>query len=215
MIENSRKRFRLKGIWLLLLVVMITLLLLIPDIAGAAVKAFRNSADVTLDEQYSSRNFGSSANCAVGGSGYSGRELSTLLAWNISSIPRYSEITKATIHLQVNNPSKDIFYVYSVKKPWKEYEATWVLATKRSRWASSGASGYSDRQSIYDGRLIAKKTGTARIALDPDLVQEWLDRPTKNYGVIIANGKATDQLGFYCYETTRTTLRPKLEVIYR
>jgi hypothetical protein len=215
MIENSSKRFRLRGLSLLLFMVMVALLLLLPDIASAVVKPFQNSADVTLSERYSSRNYGTSSLCTVAGSKNSGRELSTLLSWYIGSIPSGREITKATIHLQITNPSKDTFYVYALNKPWREYEATWVLATKKTRWSKEGASGLSDRQSSYVGRLLAKKTGTARIALDPDLVQEWVKRPTKNYGVIIANSKSTDDLGFYCYETTRTTYRPKLEVVYR
>lgn len=213
MFENSSKQFRFKGLWLLLTVVMVALLLLLPDIAGAIVKQLQSSADVTLDESNSSRNFGSSAECYVGGSGSSRREKSTILAWDLRSIAG-KKITKATIHLQVTNSSKDTFYVYGLKKPWKESEATWLRATKTTRWAADGASGSSDRQSSYDGRLIAVKTGTAKIALDPDLVQTWVDNSSKNYGVIIANRKATDDLGFYCSETTRQTLRPKLEVVY-
>jgi hypothetical protein len=221
MTENKEKHVERKSLWLMLLAVIVTLLLLLPGIAGAASKekSFQASADVTLEAQNSGRNYGSSANCFVNGA--NGRKDSTLLMWNISSLPRNSKIAKATIHLRVNNPSKHTYFVYGLKKDWEESEATWQRASRTVAWASPGASSTSsrsgDRDSAEAGKLIAKKSGTAKIVIDVALVQDWLDGSRRNYGVIIAEGRssATDDLAFFCSETTQQTQRPKLVIEYR
>lgn len=217
MAEYEERHFGWRSHLLLLFVIAVALILLLPDVAGAqsSTKTFQYGTDVTLDEYHSRYNYGSSSKCYLDGAGKSGRERSTLLSWNISTLPKSSTITKATIHLRVNNPSKHIFYVNGLRKKWVESQATWEQARVRSPWATEGAKGSADRYSRRAGTLYAKQTGTAMIKLDPDLVQGWLNYPTRNYGVIIANTAATDGLIFFCSETTQKTQRPKLVIEYR
>ena len=217
MSEYTVRKMGWKSLWLLLLMTAVVLLLALPGIADArsSTKTFEYGADVTLYERYSSRNYGSGSTCYVSGSRSSSRERSTLLYWNVNSLPKNSTITKVTIYLQVQNGSADSFYVYGLKRTWEESEATWVWATNRTRWAGGGASGSSDRSSYRAGLLRARYPGTATIELDPDLVQYWLDYPARNYGVIIANRSAIGGIGFYCSEATQRTQRPRLVVEYR
>lgn len=208
-----------KSVWLLLIMAIIILILL-PGSAGAAAAksaTFQYSSDVTLEASNYNRNYGSSTKCYVDGTYGGGGERSTLLSWNISSLPKNSTITKATLFLRVDDPSRDTFNVYGLRKKWIESEATWQRASNKLFWTSAGASSSSDRDTYSSGTLYARKAGTAKIELDRDLVAGWLRRPQANYGMIIASARRTsgDRIGFYCSEATQSTQRPKLVVEYR
>jgi hypothetical protein len=202
-------RIKKLSYWKLILPFLIVVLFLgLAASAGADFeKKFQFSTDATIMAQNRYENYGNSSLCSAGSN------RSTLLMWNISSLPNYSQITAATIHLQVKYDFEDIFYVYGLRKRWVENEVSWEKSSRSTWWSKSGASGYSDRDVDYAGYLLADDGGKVRITLDSDLVQKWFDYPTLNYGVIIAaRPNAKDDLIFYCSETTDADARPKLVV---
>jgi hypothetical protein len=196
---------------------VILLLALAGSIGAAMEKKFSYGANVTLAASNRFRNLGDYGDydeCHISGARSNGGERSTLLMWNISSLPRNSRITRATIELWIKNNSDDTFYVYGLRKRWTENEATWLKASKSTPWSKAGASGYLDRDEDLAGYIREPSTGLVRINLDTDLVQKWLYNSQKNYGVIITAASAfdDDDLSFDCSETSQSTLRPGLVI---
>lgn len=212
--EQKRKSLYWKLFFMLLLV--LPMLMLISNVSYALEKTFQYSADVTIVERNRNGTFGKSDICQVSGSRSSAGERSTLMMWNISSLPKNSRITGATINLHITNNSADTFYVYGLRKRWAEYEATWEKASKSTWWSKPGASGYSDRHDDPAGYLLAKSGSVASIRLDPDLVQDWLEDSQGNYGIVIAAARVydDDDVSFYCSESTRSSYRPELIIKY-
>jgi hypothetical protein len=218
MIHNSKCQLSPMSLWLPLILVSIVLALLMPAIAGAAMtKTFSYALDATLESRYSNYNFGYEPICYVDGMRGSGGERTTLLYFNISSLPRYSEVLEATIYLRINDPSKDTFYAYALKKDWVESEATWTQASDYDDWYGGGASSLYDRYADGAGTLYAPYTGTAKIYLDPDAVERWLRSPQYNFGVVIASSSrySSDRIGFYSSDASQSSQRPKLVIEYR
>jgi hypothetical protein len=216
--QISEKKLSFKGLWLMIIMVSIVLVLLLPGVAGAAMtKEFSNALDATLESRYSNYNYGYESVCYVDGTRGSGGERNTVMYWNISSLPRSSKVLEATIYLRITDPSKDTFYVYALKKEWDESKTTWWQASDIDDWDGGGASSSYDRNTNSAGTLYAWSAGTAKIDLDPDLVEDWLSYPQNNYGVVITsrNRNSSDSIGFYSSDASQSTQRPKLVIEYR
>jgi hypothetical protein len=56
--------------------------------------------------------------------------------------------------------------------------------------------------------------GKQIFTLSPSVVQSWLDNPTSNNGIVIANATNTDGFDFSSREATTSSLRPQLKVTY-
>ena len=180
---------------------------------------YSGTLDTVLSEDEPITNFGSDLACLVDGddpSG-SGKDLSTILYWDISAIPAGSLVEGVTITLNVSNTSNDTYQVYEMKRNWVESQATWNVYSSGNNWDTPGALGSDDRGSTVLGTFSPLNTGMCNIILNSNgvaVVQSWLDNPASNHGFIIANDSAYDGADVDSSEVDTTEYRPELTILY-
>ena len=84
-------------------------------------------------------------------------------------------------------------------------------------WEIPGALGSADRGNALLGSYSPGKTGSFVINLNAQgvaVVQQWVDNPIGNHGLIVANGSAADGFDFDSSEASVAARRPKLTVRY-
>ncbi|MHA2132128.1 MAG: DNRLRE domain-containing protein, partial [Promethearchaeota archaeon] len=146
-------------------------------------------------------NYGSGNQLSADGS----PQESTLLFWDLTSIPVGSNIQSAVITLNVTGKSSDEYEFYPMQRTWIESEATWDEYAIGQSWEISGADGTADRSSMVMGSITAPATGNYTISLNTAgvaVVQSWVDDPSSNYGIIIMDYiNASDGLDINSRET--------------
>ena len=146
-------------------------------------------------------------------------EKSTLIAFDLSTLPENSTPLRAVLSLHAQRRSRTApmqAMVYRVIKGWEEQEATWNLARAGLPWQVAGCNGAADRAetAIYTTTLNLDE-GWARFDVTA-LLAEWLASPSHNPGVLI---KGTGDV-LVEYELTSAdylndaSWRPKLEIMY-
>src|SRR5207249_9785015 len=117
----------------------------------------------------------------------------------------------------VTNPTDGTYELDAPKRDWWEDYSSWNSygPEDEDSWEIPGAKGTSDRETTVVGTITAPSTGQVTITLNAagiDLVQSWVDDPSTNNGMLIADSKASDGLFFESRnaETARTC--PKLTV---
>jgi hypothetical protein len=139
-----------------------------------------------------------------------------ILRWDISSISAGSTVQAASITLGVTNPSRDTYELYEMKRDWVETEATWSDYSTGNPWQHPGARAASDRGEDVLGAISASSTGLYVINLNGGgvgLIQRWVDDPSTNHGVIIADYGEGDGVQFDSRHTSTASHRPKLTVV--
>lgn len=146
----------------------------------------------------------------------------TLLRFDVSSIPRGSIVESATLSLWQNTYKKnDLFSirvgVYKVLRHWEANEATWCKATSSVPWEVCGADGDSDRsKAAVDEVLIGVVSQiTERKWNVRELVQEWVNHPEQNEGLILIGSGNAQEFRFYSMEYSDPNRQPRLEVVYQ
>ena len=180
---------------------------------------YSGTRDTVLSQNAPSANFGSDLVLYVDGddpSG-SGKDLSTLLYWDVSAIPIGSAVKGASIALNVVNQSSHSYQVYEIKRDWVESQSTWNSYAGGQGWETPGALGVQDRGSTVLGSLSPSSTGPYVINLNSDgvaLIQSWVVNPAGNHGFIIANSGSSDGVDFDSREVSTVSNRPTLTVRY-
>jgi hypothetical protein len=145
-------------------------------------------------------------------------DYTSLISWDIRSIPPTAVVESAQIQLQITDKSTHSYPLYAVRRAWEEQQATWRLARQGVSWATAGAQNAADRDSTPIGTLTAPRTGPATITLNSagvSLVQSWIENPALNFGIIIQNyTSATDGIDFASRESSTAASRPKLTITY-
>jgi serralysin len=145
-------------------------------------------------------------------------DLSTLLYWDITSIPPGSAIQSVDITANVTNMSAGQDYeFYQLQRSWIESEATWNEYSSGQSWQVPGADGTSDRHSTVLGSLVSSVSGSTTISLNASgiaVVQSWVNNPSSNNGLILMDYINADNLDFSSRETATISDRPKLTVTY-
>ncbi|MEQ9105084.1 MAG: DNRLRE domain-containing protein [Rhodothermales bacterium] len=126
----------------------------------------------------------------------------TLLRWDLTSIPSPAFVLDARIRVRLTNGSVDAFHLYGLPEPWDAAEPT----------------DASRRGIVPLGVLTAPSSGTHFIELTDaglQVVQFWLDRPEKNFGLVLAPaGQGTDGIELASSEAASADIRPALELEY-
>ncbi|UCD28922.1 MAG: DNRLRE domain-containing protein [Planctomycetota bacterium] len=166
-------------------------------------KGYDDATDVVITQAVPDLPLGDLFNCLADGDDPpgTGHDMSTLLRWDLRTIPAGTRIRAASITLHTSDASFDEYYLYEMKRGWVDHEATWKAYREGAPWARAGASDPQDRGNKVLGRLKATSTGKFVIRLNNDgvaLVQRWIDNPASNHGLIIANSQATDGVDFRC-----------------
>jgi len=183
--------------------------------ASRAANSLTSTADTKLAKNASTTNYGGATTLGADGDdpGGSGRDAYSTLRWDLSSIPAGSKVSSVSITLNVTNGSTQTYQLYELKRPWVESTATWLLYASGSPWEVAGAKGSLDRGAQV-GSVPAPKAGKQNFTLSASVVQGWIENPSSNQGIIIANATNTNGFDFSSREVADASLRPTLSVTY-
>lgn len=175
---------------------------------------YRGTADATLAEASPDKTKGRGPALDIDGDnpGGSGKDTVALLRWDLTSVAPGTRVASAEMVLRVQGSTKSAYLVYALVRPWSEAEVTWNRASKGQAWEAPGARGGADRRAAPVGRLV-KAGGTFRVVLDGAFVQEWIDRPSTNHGVICEGPEATDGLLLRSRDWSVAAERPMLQLV--
>jgi hypothetical protein len=174
---------------------------------------YAGTTDTKIASKNATSNYGTAQTFDVDGD----PDVAALLRWDISAIPTGSVIVSAAIDLNITGGTKHNYEVLALQQAWDEISATWQRATTGVNWGTAGATGGADRSSTVLGTLGAVSTGTQRITLNSAgiaAIQEWINDPSSNFGIILQDYTATDGVDFRSSETSNASQRPKLVINY-
>jgi hypothetical protein len=167
--------------------------------------AYAGTRDTYLSEDQPTTNFCGLPTLRVDGDDPpgTGRDLRTLLLWDLSAIPAGSKVTSATITINVTNATNGTYELYRIASPWDECQVTWNTRPSRGM--------------TVRGTVGPAPTGTHTVTLNPDgvaLVQSWVDDPTMNHGIMIVDSDIIDGLAFNSREASPASNRPRLTITF-
>ncbi len=153
------------------------------------------------------------------GSDPNGTDKKALMKWNLDNahLPPSVEVESAAIIINVTNETSQAYELYGLNRAWDEYQTSWANAANGDAWSVAGANGSSDYDATVIGGITSAAVGSKTINLNAAgiaLVQNWLDDPANNHGVILWNTDSTNGLDFSSREAGPTT-RPALRITYR
>jgi hypothetical protein len=184
-------------------------------VAAETTTSLTSTADTKLVENAPTTNYGlhNPARATGDDPAGSGKDVYSLLKWDLTGIAPGTKISSASVDLNVTNASNQTYQLYEIKRPWVEREASWQLYASGSSWELAGAKGTLDRGAQL-GTITPKSTGKQSAPISASVVQRWIDEPTTNQGIIIANTTNTDAFDFSSREAATTSNRPQLSVTY-
>ncbi|HSK77524.1 MAG TPA: SdrD B-like domain-containing protein [Thermoanaerobaculia bacterium] len=158
-----------------------------------------------------------------------GDEESSLIKWQTHTlgnplIPANAEVLHAEILATVatiSDSNEMIFPMYPVLRNWTESGATWNQFNSDSNldWAQGGAKDSTDRATANPAGLFSLPASTTLgqpVALPLNaggraLVEQWIDNPTSNFGLILAASGPDGELEIH---SDNSANKPRLRVIY-
>ncbi len=171
---------------------------------------FTASADTYLDEWAPTAAHGSDIFVVV-----RSRDVrKALLRFDLSDIPAGSKVLDAKLSMYPTTRSSGghmVVKAYPVLRPWDESSTTWTVP-----WASPGASGGGDvGPQVGEAAQVNAVKEWFSWDLTP-LVQEWVDSPGVNHGVLLAAGDEGDSVeyAFLSSEYRLPEFAPKLRVTF-
>lgn len=182
--------------------------------------AYASTADTWISENagVTNTNYGDDVEIGVDGDDNPGETIG-LIRWDLSDIPAGSVIDGAALTLYVNNPSAGQAYeFYAINRAWTENGATWNTTGTGTAWQTPGARGAADRGSAVLGAMAPTAVGTSTYQLNAAgiaLVQQWLDDPASNFGLLISDNNNNDGVEFDSSESLTPANRPRLSLSYR
>jgi len=180
---------------------------------------YAGTRDVYLSQNIPSGNAGGDSVLLIDGDDPrgTGRDLATLIAWDVSTIPSGATVESASIAIRVSDRTPHVYRIYEMRRPWQEYRASWKQYAAGAPWGAPGASGPGDRGNTVLGTLTAARTGSYTFALNANgvaLVQDWVNGAKPNNGLILSNGKATNGMDIRSSNAAAAQQRPALRVTY-
>ena len=146
-------------------------------------------------------------------------DISSLINWDISSIPTTAVVESASITLNSITTTAQDYEIYELLKPWVESQVNWDQTAAGTDWEVSGARGATDRGSAVLGSVIFTTAGFVTVELNAAgiaLVQSWITAPAANNGIVIQDYSTNDFAGAFIYSSEAFTAanRPILTVTY-
>jgi hypothetical protein len=173
-----------------------------------------SSADTRINENAPDQKYAFDSTFSVYGANSSGSTMdaSALLKWDLSDIPSGTGVASASVTLTISATSKQTFEVYKLNRAWSEAAATWKVYDTGQPWEVAGAKGTLDRDATVLNTITPTATGKKRFTIPLSVVQGWVDDPSTNHGIIIADASNTDNFAFYSRDNAFYDQRPKLNL---
>lgn len=178
---------------------------------------YSGTRDTYLNEGSSNSNFGNSTALSVDGDDGGGDDLKPLIEWDVSSIPLGSTVQSAELTFNIFDVSGNAYQIYEAKTGWTENQASWNEAANGIPWQIAGANGSNDVGNQVLGTVSAGSTGSLTVALNTNgiaMVQNWVNNPGQNHGIIVTNNSASNGADWDSSEVSTATNRPKLSINY-
>jgi hypothetical protein len=177
---------------------------------------YAGASDATLRESNPTLHDSDDITCDVDGDNGGGVDKSCVIRWDVGEIPPGSTVTDASITLHLVDDGTQPYGIYELLRTWSGTEVSWNVARTGQNWATPGANGATDR-----GVLLGNVSGGAGTMQTVQLngagrarVQAWINDPSSNAGVIIANTTNVEGIDFASSENATESFRPKLTVTY-
>jgi hypothetical protein len=145
----------------------------------------------------------------------------TIIKWDLSSIPTSATVTQATLYLYQTDSGVDSSYDVPVHKivnvnpvisscTWNTYDGT-------NSWTGGADGGQSDTAAAEDLQVLNTTNNQYKTWTVTDMVADWVATPSSNYGMLVnSDDVATiDSYRFFASnEVVDASTRPKLIVTY-
>jgi hypothetical protein len=164
------------------------------------------TSDATITKPTPSTNLGNDAVCSVRGGS---NERSCLLKFDLAHVPTDRVVTDACLQLAISDPSVRQFSPRRLLQSWTESGATWNERQSSNAWGLPGAKGATDRDTTDLAIIPGSANGVILVPFDVTVVQDWINNPSGNHGITIANSAANDGASFHSSEGA-AGLAPKL-----
>lgn len=179
---------------------------------------YAGTQDTYVNQNAPGGTYGAARVAWLTGGGSTGMRASAqaLVRWDVSTIPAGSEVVSATVTLNTVVASPGEYNVYEARRAWDEATLTWASGRNDS-WFGEGA-GWSEASAAPLGQYRPVAPGPVVIDLDAAgvaAVQRWIDDPSQNFGLVVANSRASTPANFETSEAQVPANRPKLTVTYR
>jgi hypothetical protein len=179
------------------------------------------AADARIREAYPSLNFGGSTSLTVD-------EGSTrsyaLLRFGLAAIPGSATVIDATVQLYVVEPSVSPITVHRVLESWVEGAGdgnavsgcNWIDRASGNQWTDAGCGPSASSVATSMGSITNGGTGGvyASASLSTQVVQNWVNDPSSNHGILLKLQTGEDGFDFTAREGSDGQ-RPTLSVRYR
>ncbi len=153
----------------------------------------------TINELRDAEIWGTNANVNYGDGDHMSidGDASSLLRFDLTAIPAGATVLSATLSLKVSDAADEAggtATVHRLREAWIEAEASWLSRATMQGWSVSGArSPSSDATSLVTFSPAALNT-TYTLSLPVAVVQEWIDDPAINYGIIVMRGTSLEHV---------------------
>lgn len=202
-----------------LLVTMLLGLCLVASMTPAHAAPISAATDAYVDSARPGNNLGGADPNALYVYNRSGREMRSLIQFDVSSIPTSGSIASAILTLRVD-PGLTLtqvgggqtFSAYRVTQQWVDWGVTWNDALYTVPWTWTTPGGDYD-PAVHGDYVSPQETVTlTTLVLDiTPIVQGWVNGTNPNYGVILT-GTSGAGLGFYSREYTPGGQGPTLDI---
>ena len=111
--------------------------------------------------------------------------------------------------------------LYRLNESWDEGVAdmepgicNWQLRQEDVPWLSAGAQGQSHNPEVVGSFALDDVFSDFSIDIAPDLVQDWIDDPSSNHGILFMSTDVPDAIWWASSEELQESMRPLLVVRY-
>jgi len=170
----------------------------------------------TYIETYSQKaTHGSDDRVAITNSGYR----TVLMRFDLSTMPSGISVKAAQLkiyaHYRWGSGETLEVAAHGLLHGWDANEATWLQASDEEAWAKPGAWGADqDYAWTASSQAVLNQTSTWYGFNVTNLVQQWLQDPASNYGLLLRGGAGLASFQLSSSESAILANRPVLEIVY-
>lgn len=158
------------------------------------VPSYSGCADTTISTGPVNGNYNGLSLALFGNAGSAAEVRTSLLAFDLSSLPPDARVTSAAIEVYVHDTTSASQTLRELLKPWSETEATWTMADVNTAWETPGAVGLADAHPapLADPFTLPVQ-GPTTVPLNDagiEIVQSWVRGDRPNHGFLLQQDPA-------------------------